>query len=122
MPYCVVPGCTNGDGSGVSMHTFPRDVKQKKQWLHAIKRKENWKPTTLSVVCGAHFLPEQFVVNPEVLASLGLPPPRRHQLKRDAIPEVFQFKATSTGPKPRSLIQKKARKEVGIYVLLIGKV
>ena len=58
MPYCVVPGWTNGDGSGVSMHTFPHDVKLKKQWLDAIKRKENWKPTTLSVVCGAHFLPE----------------------------------------------------------------
>ena len=119
MPYFVVPLCTNGDGSGVRMHTSPRDPKLKKKWLDAIKRKGTWKPTKSSVVCGAHFSPQHFVVNPVLLTSLGLPPSRRHQLKKAAVPNVFEFETTSTGPKakakrPRTLIQKRARKEVGL--------
>ena len=56
------------------------------------------KTDKLSVVCEAHCLPQQFIVNPKILASLRLLlPARRHQLRTDAIPDVFQFKTTLTG-------------------------
>ena len=45
---------------------FPRDEGRKKLWIIAIKRlgedgKKLWQPSNTSLVCGDHFLPDDYI-------------------------------------------------------------
>lgn len=53
---CVVVGCNYGYDkySGISVHRFPVEENRKALWILALKR-ENWKPSCHSSVCGKHF-------------------------------------------------------------------
>ena len=62
MPECCVPFCKTMGG-----HKFPKDTQLKNAWIIAIKRQKSktdktlWEPTKHSVVCKAHFKPEDLI-------------------------------------------------------------
>ena len=60
--YCVCGGpelrsCTNTYHiEGISMHKFPENEEQRKIWTRFVqKHRPNFEPTSLSVICSAHF-------------------------------------------------------------------
>ena len=61
--YCAVPCCsthsTNGD---LHFHRFPASEQRRKEWCIAIRsdRGANFKVTTNTRVCSAHFLPSDY--------------------------------------------------------------
>lgn len=58
--YCVAYGCYNKQGScEYSFHRFPADKLRRKQWEAAVKR-EGWRSTEYSRLCGAHFVESTF--------------------------------------------------------------
>ena len=59
--YCCVPYCSNR----IKGHEFPKDPTHRQLWVIAIKRmdpvsKKLWQPTSSSIVCKEHFLPEDY--------------------------------------------------------------
>ena len=88
MPYCAVPGCTNGTStsnktvSQVKFHRLPanRDVAAK--WWQAIRREAELNSVKDPRVCSAHFPPGSFSSagrpHPDVIPSLAIPgnPPK----------------------------------------------
>ena len=55
--YCCAVGCQNLAGkSGKSFFRFPKDKKQRKAWVIAVKRGAKWKPTIYTRICSAHFV------------------------------------------------------------------
>lgn len=60
--YCVAgfanaKSCKNSSRStGISMHLFPRDAKQRAAWTKFVrKHRPGWNPTSSSALCSAHF-------------------------------------------------------------------
>ena len=57
---CAVPLCHNQVGG----FKFPRNVSQRKQWVHAVKRvtvnKKPWTPSQYDVVCPVHFVEKDY--------------------------------------------------------------
>lgn len=74
---------------------FPSNPNLKKQWVLAIRRK-NFKPSSWTKICSAHFLPEDFLVRPGTYVR---------RLKETAVPSVFAFSSSS------QLKSKKQRSE-----------
>lgn len=58
---CIVPGCNQRHGRGVSFHAFPKkeDKKRLKAWV--VKLRLNFEPTSTSRVCSSHFSIANFV-------------------------------------------------------------
>ncbi|XP_049522347.1 uncharacterized protein LOC125944943 isoform X2 [Dermacentor silvarum] len=94
---CSVEGCINGPrrlvrGSGsvdptVSFHVVPRDEPRRSQWLSAlpmIKRQKD--EPEKQMVCSLHFSASDYVYNPALGKSLGVP--QRPVLSRAAVPSV----------------------------------
>ncbi|XP_077513504.1 uncharacterized protein LOC144124592 [Amblyomma americanum] len=85
---CVAVGCSNTHSvPGISLHRFPKCDKLRKLWVLALKR-DRWEPSKASVLCSAHFKPEDFVRDIDVAASLPCRQLKR-LLKPEAIPSVF---------------------------------
>ena len=58
--FCAVSFCTSKSGSGVSLHTFPRDEPRRQKWIEFVRacgRQEyqDWSPVQNSRVCWLHF-------------------------------------------------------------------
>ena len=58
---CCVPQCHERGG-----HAFPSDSEQRQLWVRAIKRLDevtlkDWEPSLTSLVCKAHFKPDDYV-------------------------------------------------------------
>ena len=85
--YCVVPGCRGTGG-----FKFPSDPELQRKWRVAIKRlgpgKKLWAPGKHSVVCRAHFRPEDLKLPVDSYAELAGKKVVT-QLKPGAIPSVF---------------------------------
>ena len=108
MPYCCAVGCTNGEGSGKSFFTFPKDEKRRKVWKIRVKR-EGWEPSKRSVLCSDHFENSMFTYNPGLAKSLGVSFGQM-RLKSDAVPTIFSH--TKVPAERKSVLKKKRRYEV----------
>ena len=88
MPYCAVPGCTNGTSAsnsakgGVSYHRLPSNPDLAAKWWQLIRRDEAVENVRDPRVCSDHF-PPRFIsksgrVSREALPTLAIPnnPPR----------------------------------------------
>ena len=68
---CVVANCSNVNdpANGISLHRIPfwnderpEAKKRRRQWLAFVSRKRaKWTPSKTSVVCSAHFTPDDLV-------------------------------------------------------------
>lgn len=90
---CCVPGCkSNYSTADASGFRFPEDEQRRVQWIRAIRR-EDFKPTTNTVVCAKHFeqhciLTKDSVTRPDgtvITAMRGRP-----SLTKDACPTIFE--------------------------------
>lgn len=90
---CCVPGCkSNYSTADASGFRFPEDEQRRAQWIRAIRR-EDFKPTTNTVVCAKHFeqhciLTKDSVTRPDgtvITAMRGRP-----SLTKDACPTIFE--------------------------------
>ena len=127
MPRCVAPGCRNTDAAHLGMFTFPKDsclnLKWRTNMRRAVSVKEPWKLWTNSSssrLCGAHFTDECFVPpSPAFARSIGFVP-KSYNLKKDAIPTIFEKPSTPNrekpSAKPRGAFEKRRRKEVKYLV------
>ena len=99
---CVVANCSNVNdpSNGISLHRIPfwnderpEAKKRKRQWISFVSRKRaKWIPSKSSVICSAHFTPDDFVRKFAGFAEKELKYDAR--LKRDdigisAIPSVY---------------------------------
>lgn len=54
MTLCAAVNCKN-----TGIHLFPKEVKRRKLWEKALRRK-NWKASNSSRLCAAHFKPTDY--------------------------------------------------------------
>uniref|UniRef100_A0A3P8WTI6 THAP-type domain-containing protein n=1 Tax=Cynoglossus semilaevis TaxID=244447 RepID=A0A3P8WTI6_CYNSE len=83
---CSAWGCKNrctriARSRGITFHKFPKRVDIRKQWEVALKR-NHFSATRASVLCSAHFRPEEFDCTGQTV-----------RLRDGVIPSVFTFPA-----------------------------
>ncbi|XP_033725226.1 THAP domain-containing protein 1-like [Pecten maximus] len=86
---CVVAGCSNTAGNGVSAHTFPADTKTFNAWKSFVRlTRADWEePTKHSAICSEHFNPTCFDAQYEIKAKLGFSTKRR--LNPGSVPSIY---------------------------------
>ncbi|XP_060077633.1 THAP domain-containing protein 10-like [Ylistrum balloti] len=86
---CVVAGCSNTAGDGVSVHTFPSDSRTRNAWKRFVKlTRADWEePSRHSAICSAHFTPSCFDAQYDLKASLGFRTKRR--LNPGSVPSIY---------------------------------
>ena len=96
----MAAGCSNTHSQGVSLFTFPREVKLKKQWIREVKKtRDKWQgPSESSVLCSDHFTEDSFDSATLLEAQFGLL--KKRKLKPGAVPTLFK--------KPEALLRKRA--------------
>ncbi|XP_069117620.1 uncharacterized protein [Argopecten irradians] len=97
---CSVPGCHGRGG-----HEFPKDLERRKLWMQAIRREDEctrkiWTPTKTSVVCKAHFSPDDYTQQ-----TIHGKTPSVSRLKSAAVPSIFCW----TQPESKSASNRKER-------------
>ncbi|CAH1954426.1 unnamed protein product [Acanthoscelides obtectus] len=81
----------------MKLQRIPRDPNMRKLWLHAIRR-ENFTPSTTTVICEKHFTPEDYEVSVH----------GNKVLKNVAVPSVFDFPAyLKKEPSYRRVLKRK---------------
>lgn len=95
MVQCAALNCTVKSGQGLSLYLFPKDAKLRKIWVLKLKR-DGFEPSQYTKLCEHHFEKDQFVVNPDVAATVGFQP-KSKMLITGAIPIIFDY----TDPKSR---------------------
>ncbi|WAR00719.1 hypothetical protein MAR_025091 [Mya arenaria] len=96
---CCVGGCSNVPGNGISLHTFPKEEKLRKQWIRSIQMtgsecsRAGWQgpskngSANAQLVCSEHFELTMFTMTTRTKWSLGLT--YRTALIDEAIPTLF---------------------------------
>ncbi|XP_052815071.1 uncharacterized protein LOC128242077 isoform X1 [Mya arenaria] len=96
---CCVGGCSNVPGNGISLHTFPKEEKLRKQWIRSIQMtgsecsRAGWQgpskngSANAQLVCSEHFELTMFTMTTRTKWSLGLA--YRTALIDEAIPTLF---------------------------------
>ena len=91
MPHCTstVPLCTHGSrktkGTDISYHRFPNRP-LRSVWLRNLRR-DNPRERTNTYGCSAHFTPDHFEPNKELIPRFK----KRKMIKPSAVPTVFAF-------------------------------
>ncbi|XP_043967671.1 uncharacterized protein LOC122828302 [Gambusia affinis] len=103
--FCSVPGCSCGAKRQpyLSYHAFPTDPKQRRQWIHAIRRDEGPNfciKSGSTFVCSRHFTLQDFVSKSAT-----------RRLKSRAVPSLFAWN-NFTAPATRESAFKRARKQL----------
>jgi hypothetical protein len=82
---------------------FPKNQELKKQWVQQVSRtRDVWNgPTSCSVVCSAHFVPECFENDLALYSSFGLS--KKRKLKPNSVPTIFKRKIDDDSLSPGSL-------------------
>lgn len=99
---CCVPFCNTVGG-----FTFPKDKKLCEKWIHLVKRNgkgDHWKPSQRSIVCGKHFVDEDFCSGP---TSKGALVRRKRMLKPGATPSLFPWSV----PKSEAALKREQRQQ-----------
>ncbi|PIK60738.1 THAP domain-containing protein 10 [Apostichopus japonicus] len=70
---CVVGGCNNVSGKGISTHKFPTDEKTKKLWVSFVNNtRSNFNgPTEHTVICSDHFDEDCFSISANLRQQFG---------------------------------------------------
>ncbi|KAL3882473.1 hypothetical protein ACJMK2_028810 [Sinanodonta woodiana] len=124
MVQCAALNCTVKSGQGFSVYLFPKEPHLRKIWTVKLKR-DNFVPSDYTKLCERHFEKGQFVMNPEVAASVGFRP-KSKMLVNGAIPTLFDLSdpkdkhgkwsltqtQTSKPSRKCSVIEKRRRLEV----------
>lgn len=86
--FCAAFGCTNSSDKPsckerkISFHRFPlKDISRLKVWILKLRR-QNYSPTSASVLCSVHFNEEDFEYQPFT---------NRRGLKKTAVPSKFSY-------------------------------
>ncbi|CAK8674242.1 unnamed protein product [Clavelina lepadiformis] len=113
MVTCSAYNCTNRSGKTnidkISFHTFPLSNQDLcKKWIVAMKR-DKFKPTKISVLCGNHFKASDFLEG----ANKRNHQRERQCLKNDAVPSVFCFPSHLCAP-PHLSRKRKQRASIVI--------
>ena len=89
---CVVFGCWNTClNEGISLHKFPQDKSDFRQWVKFVKTKrKNWEVTKHSVLCSEHFEQDCYSLKHKLLANMGFIPPKKKFLLEHAIPTIHK--------------------------------
>ena len=107
MPHCTVPLCTNGSrktkGTDISYHRLPNGP-LRSVWLRNLRR-ENPREHANTYVCSAHFAPDCFEPNAEVIPGFK----KRKTLKPSAVPTMFAFPTKGNENKTRLSSVKQIR-------------
>ena len=84
---CVVGSCNNSNKTGHSTHFFPKEERNRRQWIKfvQVKRADFLQPTEHSIICGAHFAHEWF--EDDGMVKMGLKD-KRGYLKSDSVPTI----------------------------------
>ena len=87
---CVAFGCGNTNlNEGISLHAFPRDKGDFRQWVKFVKTKrDKWEVTKHSVLCSEHFEEKCYPAKYKLLANMGCTPPKKKTLLEHAIPTI----------------------------------
>ncbi|KAL3881363.1 hypothetical protein ACJMK2_027812 [Sinanodonta woodiana] len=108
MVQCAALKCTVKSGQGLSMYLFPKEPHLRKIWTVKLKR-DNFVPSDYTKLCERHFEKSQFVMNPEVVASVGFRP-KSKMLVNGAIPTLFDLSDPKDKHGKRSLTQTQTSK------------
>lgn len=97
--YCVCAGCTNSSLSGHRVHHFPsRKNKAFRSWVRFVQVKRAdftaASVTTHSVVCGAHFTPENYQPGDLLESRMGFRSKDHVRLITDAVPSVHSMESS----------------------------
>ena len=66
--YCAVGGCKSQKGDGYTLHTFPKDEKHRRKWIHFVQTGRvnfgpaDGTPTISSGICHLHFTSDCFML------------------------------------------------------------
>ncbi len=84
---CIVFGCDNTLGDGVSAHEFPTEPALRNQWTRFVLRtRAKWKgPGKWSQICSKHFNPVDF--ENHMKYEMGVA--KKLLLKRGAVPSIY---------------------------------
>ena len=92
---CVVAGCLNTPGEGISLYKFPSNPALLEKWVKQVQRtRAQWTVTKYSFICSEHFTEDSFEVDSTIAATFGIAKKRR--LKSDAVPTIFHRPSTSS--------------------------
>ncbi|XP_037527624.1 THAP domain-containing protein 10-like isoform X1 [Rhipicephalus sanguineus] len=88
--FCAVPFCPSKTGSGVSLHSFPRDEPRRQRWIEFVRSygRQDWSPVPNSRVCGLHFQAYWFSPKLPDLTCMGFWTRPRAVLMSGAVPSV----------------------------------
>ena len=127
---CIVAGCSNvARDRVICLHNWPKDKKNSRLWKRFITlRRAKWSgPTGRSVVCSAHFTPDQFTNYSKFRMGFV----KKLSLKEDAIPTIYSavnvgtdqdYVSARTAPPIRTAFPKLDHaKEVSLDFLSCGK-
>ena len=75
---------------GISMHVFPKNEKQRRQWVQFVRRhRAGFTPTSASALCSVHFKPTDFVRRIDIdVGSSSSSMTSQRRLEVGAIPTI----------------------------------
>lgn len=97
--YCVCAGCTNSSLSGHHVHHFPsRKNKDFRSWVRFVQvKRANFTAASVtihSVVCGAHFTPENYRPGDLLESRMGFRSKDHVRLITYAVPSVHSMESS----------------------------
>ncbi|TRY72242.1 hypothetical protein TCAL_16139 [Tigriopus californicus] len=108
MVHCAAINCTNNQTTAskdISFHRFPSNKTQRDIWVQRIKR-DGFKPTRTSYLCSRHFSANSYY--PFVCDR------KRRDLKKSAVPTIFNFPDIDGLPSPRGTRRRPAPRVRGV--------
>lgn len=107
---CVVAGCSNTPGKGVSLHRFPKDKALCKIWITKVRlTRAKWNPSPTSVICSDHFTADDF--EKSLHGDFGIS--KAPRLSTNAVPTRINKPAVSANQRRRSTaVAKREKKQV----------
>uniref|UniRef100_A0A8C6WUL3 THAP domain-containing protein 1 n=1 Tax=Neogobius melanostomus TaxID=47308 RepID=A0A8C6WUL3_9GOBI len=95
---CVAGFCSNTHKDGVSLFKFPKDPELHLKWVKQVRRtREQWTPSSSSLLCLEHFELDCFDSAPVIKESLGCSVQHKRVLLRTAVPTVFRRGVRASG-------------------------
>lgn len=86
---CVVAGCSKRQTDDVSVHSFPKDERQRAAWTRFVKlTRADWTgPSQYTVICSEHFNEECYERQHFLMKDFGIPTKKR--LVPGSVPSIY---------------------------------
>ena len=119
---CVCAGCANSAHSGHRVHTFPKKgTPVFRSWVRFVQVKRGdftaSSVNSNSVICGAHFIDEDYQQGDVMEHRLGFRSMDRVRLIQDAVPSVQSPGQTPTSARPSTVMHKLGLSRVSVPLL-----